>query len=120
MAKHSSQARKLRRELDAQLAEAAAESGTELTFSAEEEQLIEQIMATIDRREELQSLYDAAEDIKDKVKLAGEVRLSEGHIERMLRRVSTEAPAQAKPMSKTSMMASRAANARWARERAGA
>ena len=114
MATHSSEARRLRRELDKQLDAAARQSGRSLRWSPSELQLLELITDAIDRKVDLQKDYAAAEDAKARVQISTEVRLLEGHIERMLRRVKVEVP---QPVTRRSQKARDAANARWQMER---
>jgi hypothetical protein len=76
MATHSSEARRLRRDLDKQLALAAAASGRQLRWSPSELELLELITAAIDRKVDLQADYAAADEAKLRVKLSAEIRLS--------------------------------------------
>jgi hypothetical protein len=85
-------------------------NGANLAFTAAERQLLSQVADAMDRRHELAALYSAAEGTTLKVKLAGEIRLTDGAIERMLRRVSTSVPA---PESQRTIKARAAANTRW-------
>jgi hypothetical protein len=94
-------------------------NGADLAFTAAERQLLSQVAErqllsqvadAMDRRHELAALYSAAEGTTLKVKLAGEIRLTDGAIERMLRRVSTSVPA---PESQRTIKARAAANTRW-------
>ena len=103
--------------LDEELASAAKATGQDLVWSAQELDLIEMLGSAVDRRVELSEQYAQLRDRKDlglRIKLAGEIRLLEGAISRLHRQISTEVP---QPKSLTSIKASRAANARWDRER---
>ncbi|ULP45940.1 hypothetical protein [Mycolicibacter virginiensis] len=86
-----------------------------LEWSAVELATLEMIAAAIDRRADLYGSYRATDDDKIRVKLAGEIRLLETAVDRMLRRVHTDLPAAP---SLTSVKAQRAANTRWARNAA--
>lgn len=110
MAKRGPESRRLIKELTAELQRNGAAAGDELEFDASEQVVINLIADAVDRRAELRELYDAAEGAKLKVQLSSEIRLLDGSIERLLRRISTALPA---PMSPKSKMAQRAANARW-------
>lgn len=111
---HSSQARKLRRELDAELASVAAASGENLVWSTAEKTLIERIMSTVDRIGDLSKDYAAAETSKQRVALSVEIRLCDAQLARMLKAVRVEVPKQE---SLTTIKARRAVNVRWDRER---
>lgn len=113
----SQAARRLMRELDAELAQNSQAAGQTLEWSAAERTVLQCIAAHVDRREELQAAYDSAEpdQVRTRIALATEIRLTESSVERMLRRVKTEAP---QPLSITSLKARKAVNSRWDRERA--
>ena len=110
---HSAAARRVRRELDAQLAASSAQSGRSLQWSAQDREILTLIAAAIDRRVDLAADYQAAEEPKVRVKLSAELRLLESHTERLLRRIVTELP---QPMSVRSQKAQAAAFARWNRD----
>lgn len=114
--RHTAEALRLRRELDAELAANGKAAGRDLVWSAADRQILDLIISAIDRRVDLLKRYAALDDTKLRVKLSAELRLAEANIERLLRRVKTDVP---QPMSKTSLKAQRAANARWDRERTG-
>lgn len=103
----------MRRELDKQLAAAAAASGARLDWTAQEREVLELISSTIDRKCDLQADYAAASEPKVRVKLSAEIRLLEAAVARMLRQVKTEAPQQ---LSLRSLKAQRAAWVRWDRD----
>ena len=114
MTGHSSEARRVRRELNAELASTAAASGQALEWSAAERQILALTASAIDRKCDLATDYAAATDAKGRVKLATELRLVEAHIERLLRRIKTDIP---QPESTTTQKARMAANTRWNREK---
>jgi transposase InsO family protein len=110
---HSAAARRVRRELDQQLAATAAATGRDLVWTAQDRVVLSLIQAAIDRTCDLQRDYAAAEDAKTRAKLSAELRLLEANVERLLRRVKTDVPA---PMSLRSVKAQRAAFARWSKD----
>lgn len=110
MARHSADASRVRRELDKELAESAAVSGRELVWSAAETQVLELISAAIDRKVDLSRDYAAATEPNVRVKLSGEIRLTEGHVARLLKQVKTDVP---EPVSRVSQKAQMAARTRW-------
>jgi hypothetical protein len=112
MAQHSSEARRLRRDLDRELAAVSAETGEPMAWNAVELQIIGAIVDAIDRKVALEADLAAADDAKARVALSGEIRLTEGHVERLLRRIKTELP---QPESKRTQKARAAANVRWNR-----
>lgn len=112
MALHSKEARKVRRELDKQLAASAAASGHDLVWTAQELETLAFIQSEIDRKCDLERDYAAAETAKERVSIGRELRLTKASIARLLSKVSTE-DQPAKPMTQASARASRAANARW-------
>jgi hypothetical protein len=109
---HCYEARRVRRELDQQLAASAASSGRSLAWSAQDREVLVLISAAIDRKHDLAGDYAAAVESKNRIKISAELRLLESGIARMLRQVSTEI---AKPMSRPSQKAQAAALARWSR-----
>lgn len=100
--------------LDAELAASSKAAGEPLVWSAAEADVLAMIAAEVDRRVELSAAYEACESTATKLKIATEFRLTEQAIARLYRSVSTEVP---QPKSVTSQKASRAAHARWNRER---
>jgi hypothetical protein len=112
MARHTAEARKTARELDKLLAAVGDQAGVELVWDATESEIIGLILAAIDRKVGLTVDYTTATDAKSKVKLAGELRLTETHIARLLRQIR---PAVSAPVSKRSSKARAAANARWSK-----
>lgn len=106
---------RVRRELDAELAAASKRAGQRLEWSAQDSALLDLIDANLRRTEDLRAAYEAADEVKLKVKLSTELRLLEQAVARLLKQVRTDVPAAP---SLTSVKASRAANARWERARA--
>jgi hypothetical protein len=113
---HSAAARRVRRELDKQLAATAAATGRDLVWTAQDRIVLSLIQAAIDRTCDLQRDYAAAEDGKTRAKLSAELRLLEANIERLVRRVKTDVPA---PMSRRSQKAQAASLVRWRGSDAG-
>ena len=93
------------------------ETGVELAWDATEVELIGLIMAAIDRKVALTNDYENAADAKVRVKLSGELRLTETHIARLLKQVRPAMPpaVSRQPTSATrrSAKARLAAQARW-------
>src|ERR1700754_3865844 len=77
MAHHSSEARRVRRELDKELAATAAATGRNLVWSAADHQVLELISAAIGRKVDLSQDYAATQEPKTRVKLSAEIRLIE-------------------------------------------
>lgn len=74
-----------------------------------------QISSILDRKAEFSELYESAEDTKTKLKISAEMRLLEQAAARLLRGINTDvAPAP----SRRTLMARRAAAARWDRDAA--
>jgi len=111
----SSEARKIRRELDKELAAAGLRSGQNLVWSAQEETILGLISDEIDRKERLLDAWEESTDSKVQCKLSAEARLLEQSIARLLRLIKTDLPARE---SNKTVKARRAANARWGRENA--
>lgn len=65
----------------------------------------------MDRKAGLKRMYGRAETVKEKLKIATEVRLLESSINRMLRQVKVDMPAA--PASARTRKAQHAANVRW-------
>ncbi len=107
--KHSKAATELRERLDAELAAVAQDAGVTLAWSAVDLELINASCNVLDRITDLQGAYNVA-DGKLAIRIASEIRQSEAHLERLLRRIKVEVP-QAE--SQTTRKARRAANARW-------
>lgn len=110
------EARRVRRELDQQLADAGRAAGMTLTWSAQEREILDLIRAQLNRKHDLGQDYADAEDAKTRVQVSSELRLLEASIERLLRRVKTEVPAA--PESIATIRARAAADARWSQARA--
>ncbi|MFZ0712631.1 hypothetical protein [Mycobacterium sp.] len=109
---HCSAARKLRRELDQELAANAAAAGAELYWTAAELAILERMSCTVDHIQDLTSDYTRAESTKLRVEVAREIRLQDGLLTRMLKLVRTDVtnPAAESPQTRR---ARRAAQARW-------
>lgn len=112
MKDRSSEAQKVLRELDAELAAASQSAGTTLVWTAADHELLSLIADSIDRHTDRAALYDKADDVKSRVRLSAEMRLFEGSLARLLKQVHTAIPA---PESQTTIKARRAARARWDR-----
>lgn len=78
--------------MDAELLANAESSGMSLAFSAAEQQTLSDVADHIDRKVELAALYDEAEDVRVKVALATELRLTEAAITRLVRTIDMCAP----------------------------
>ncbi len=120
MAKRSSEARKLARDLQKELDAHADANGINLAWSVPEQATIKLVQDQIDRKVELLADYSAAQDEKARVKLSAEVRLLEGSIGRLLKLIDTQpkvGPASPVPVveSQESRRARHAAEARWGR-----
>jgi hypothetical protein len=111
---HCTAARKLRRELNAELASVAAQTGQTLVWSTAESALIERAMCTVDRLQDLQADYADAGTPKQRLAISTEIRLCDGQLARLLKAVRVEAPKQE---SMTTIKARQAVNVRWQRER---
>ena len=88
----SGEARKVLRELNAEPASASERAGTSLVWTAADRELLTLIGDTIDRRVDLAAHYANADDVKSRVKLSAELRLTEGSLTRLLRQVQTDVP----------------------------
>jgi hypothetical protein len=99
-------------ELDAELAEKAAELGSELVWSAAERVNRESAACIIDRIVELSSRLDASDDDRAWLKFSAERRLLEMSLLRLVKALSTDLPVQP---SIRSRKAAKAAEARWRR-----
>jgi hypothetical protein len=107
----SSEARRILRDLDKQLAASSERSGRTLAWNAQERAILAQISSILDRKaEEFLDLYKAAEDVKAKLKLSAEIRLLEQATARLIRGIETDIP---EPTSLRTIKARRAAHARW-------
>jgi hypothetical protein len=112
---HSAKALQLRKDLNRELTSVAQQSGQDLVWSTAEAALIERAMATVDRLQDLQRDYKAAETPKQRVAISTEIRLCDGQLERLLRRIKPEP--QKAPETLTTIKNRAAANVRWQRER---
>ena len=113
---HCAEARRVRRELDKELAAAGERTGRKLLWTAADTEILQLIASSIDRKCDLQRDYDAAADAKDRVRVSSEIRLLESSIERLLRRIKTDIPA---PESQRTIMARAAVMRRWHPDAAG-
>jgi hypothetical protein len=111
---HCNAARKLKRELDKELSSVGAQSGQSLVWSTAEAALIERALCTVDRLQDLQADYSAAETAKQRVAVSTEIRLCDGQLSRLLKQIKVEAP---KAETLTTIKARAAVNARWQKER---
>ncbi|ORB87510.1 hypothetical protein B1987_13685 [Mycobacterium kansasii] len=109
---HCAEAVELLKRLDAELAENSEQLGKPLKWSASDSAILELAADTIDRRAELQELYESTKDDKLRLKIACELRLIEAALARLLAKVKTDLP---EPPSRTSRKAQAAARARWDR-----
>ena len=93
--------------LDAELADNAKAAGEPLEWSAAERAVLELIANHVDRRGQLQAAYDAVkpDQVRTRIALATEIRLTEAGIGRLVRQVRTEPPPT---LSITSLKARRA------------
>jgi hypothetical protein len=117
MVAKSEEAQRVLSALDAELTAAAKQAGRDLVWSAAERETLDLIASQIDRKVELAQRYAEADQVRVKIALATEVRLTEVSVARLLKLITTEVPEEP-PLSATSMKARRAAQSRWDRERA--
>ena len=110
---HSPEARRVRRELDEQLAATAAATGRDLVWTPQDRVILGLIMSSIDRKCELQRDYSSASEPKIRVKLSAELRLLEAAVGRLIKQVKTDMPT---PLSRRSQKAQQAALVRWGRD----
>jgi hypothetical protein len=110
---HCAEARRVRRELDKQLAASAAASGRDLIWTAQDKIVLGLIISSIDRKCDLQRDYAAAVDGKTRVRVSAELRLIEAQLGRLVKQIVTELP---QLMSRRSQKAQAAARVRWARD----
>jgi hypothetical protein len=116
MAARSPEARKVLRELNRELASASARQGTNLVWSAAEAAILAQIASALDRKADFLAAYEAADEVKTRLRISAEVRLLEGLAARLVRCVKTDV---GQPESMTSVKARKAAKRRWDRDAAG-
>jgi hypothetical protein len=113
--KQSPEAAKFLAALDAELAQSAAASGGELSWSAHDLQIRDLIGDALTRKSDLQAVYDkSADNPKLRIALSTELRLLEANVGRLLKQISTEAP---QSESRTTQRNRAAANIRWDQER---
>ncbi len=108
----SSEARRTLRDLDKHLAASSERSGRTLAWNAQERAMLAQISSILDRKAEFLELYEAAEDVKAKLKISAEIRLLEQAAARLIRGIETDIP---EPASLRTIKARRAARVRWDR-----
>jgi hypothetical protein len=89
---HAEEAAAVLAELDAESASNAEQIGKQLERSAAERAVRELIADTIDRRGDLQRMYEATKDASIMVKLVTELRLTEQSLARLLNSVKTDLP----------------------------
>jgi len=109
---HCAEARRVRRELDVQLAATAAASGRHLVWTPQDRVILGLIASSIDRKCDLQRDYSAASEPKIRVKVSAELRLLEAAVGRLIKQVKTDSPV---PMSRRSQKAQQAALVRWSK-----
>ena len=107
------EARRVRRELDAQLAATAAATGRTLVWTAQDREVLALMASSIDRKCDLQRDYAAAAEAKTRVKISAELRLLEASVARLLKQITTDLP---EPESLRTIKARQAARARWDRD----
>jgi hypothetical protein len=112
MARHTGEARKMRRQLDEHLAAVSDETGVQLIFDCSEEQRISMLLDAIDRKVALNNSLSQADDAELQLRLSTELRLLERHIADLVTKVLPQTTAPTTPVS---AKARRAANARWNR-----
>jgi hypothetical protein len=101
------------RALNAELEESGKTTGQKLVWSAVEQATLKAIASVVDRKCDLTRDYRKATGASARVAISAELRLLENHLARLLKQISTDAPAQT---SNTFLKAQRAANTRWERE----
>lgn len=112
---HCAEARELLDGLDAELKANAEQLGAALKWTAAEKVLLDLIASTVDRRQDLQRLFDEAEKPSALVRISGELRLLDAQISRLLKSISTEPTLPGPRRSVRSQKASKAALSRWNR-----
>jgi hypothetical protein len=116
MARHTSEAPKLRKQLDDQLATLNRQTGRNQVWAATELAVLDMIVSQTDRKVELEKLYESTDDASEKVKISAEVRLLDAATERMLRKLNEAMPKPQATGSRRSEKARAAANSRWQME----
>ncbi len=111
----TAEAQKLLDQLEAELAAAGARAGTTLSWTVAEQEMLDMLANTVDRRTELAARYAKSRDTKTKVKVSVELRMLDNSVARMLKNIKTDVP---HTDSLTTIKARGAANVRWDRERA--
>jgi hypothetical protein len=107
---HSSETRKVLRELGKELDRASRVSGEKLLWTASDQLVLNQISSILDREAQLFSLYESAEEVDVRIRLSAELRLLEQAAARLVKLVRTDLPG---PESLRTIKARRAANMRW-------
>ena len=103
-------ARKLLRDLEKELDASGQATNQQLVWTAADSMVIDQCADMLDRKAELQVMYDEAEKQTAKVRLSGEMRLLEQASSRLIKTLRTELP---KIESRRTVMNRHAANVRW-------
>lgn len=99
----------IRNALAKELQAASDAIGQTLTWTAQEQAIIEEICTLLDRESTLLDQFDDAETVSQRVKLSSEARLCGVAATRLLKEIRTEIPAE----SRTTVKARQAAQARW-------
>jgi hypothetical protein len=114
--KHTSQARRMLADLDAELARVSRERGKPLVWTVQEIEHRSQLAETIDRRVMVSAELDRCEpgDRKSIVAYSTELRLLDQAVTRLLKLLDLSEPA---PQTLTSIKSRRAAHRRWELQR---
>ena len=108
----SAEARKLLAQFDEYLAAASRRHGRKVDFTPAEAQILGQILDQIDEKARLKRILAKPDELtlREQLALSAEIRLLEASIERQLRHVKVDMPAEPSTRSKN---ASKAAKTRW-------
>ncbi|MDX6307020.1 MAG: hypothetical protein QOI06_66 [Nocardioidaceae bacterium] len=112
MSAKSPESRRVLRELEKQLAEAGAQQGLNLVWSAQESTILDQISSILDRKHDFLVAYEEADELKVQLKISTEVRLLEQAAARLVGQIKTDLP---QVLSHRSAKAKKAAETRWNR-----
>ena len=116
----STEANRIRREMDKLLADAGERQGEELHWDQADEKLLGMLQDHVDREVSLTERLAAATDsVRLQIALSTEIRLTQSSIARLLRQIRESIPQQqeqAAPMSPVSRKASKALSSHWRRE----
>ena len=107
---HSSETRKVLRQLGKELELSSNASGEKLVWTASDQLILNQISSILDRKAELSGVYAATADINVRIRLSAELRLLEQAAARLVKLVRTDLPG---PESLRTVKARRAASVRW-------